>query len=292
MKPEHLYEPPQELRVKLHIYAAGYCKHPEFVTLRGGALHSVKIPALFACIEHPHAGLILFDTGYASQFYNETDSFPFCIYRWITPVVYHEQESAAHRLRSIGLQPEDVTMIIISHFHADHIAGLRDFPNARFLYTEEAYEAVKSLTGLAALRAAFLSGLLPDDFAARSVPIRSNHRVELSTNSAFSSGIDVLGDRSLLAVELPGHARGQIGLLLSTQNYAYLLCADAVWSSRAYRENRAPHPLTRLIVPERKAYKESFDKLVRLHQEYPELRIIPSHCPEVWASWANGAEIL
>ncbi|MNI45679.1 hypothetical protein D3C73_1001170 [compost metagenome] len=104
--------------------------------------------------------------------------------------------------------------------------------------------------------------------------------------------MDVLGDGSLLAVELPGHAIGQIGLLLSTQRHAYLLCADAVWSSRAYREDRAPHPLTRLIVPERKAYKESFDKLVRLHQQYPKLRIVPSHCPEVWADWTKGDDPL
>jgi glyoxylase-like metal-dependent hydrolase (beta-lactamase superfamily II) len=289
---ERLYEPPASLHVKLHVQAAGYCKHPEFVTIRGGALRSVKIPALYACIEHPTAGLILFDTGYATRFYSETNKLPNRLYRWITPVVFKEKDSAGQGLRLLGFSPDDVRAVIISHFHADHIAGLRDFPNAKYYYTQEAYDAVKQLRGLSALRAAFLAGLIPEDFAVRSELIRTDRRIQLSKPSPFSSAMDVLGDGSIVAVELPGHARGQIGLLLSTRQHDYLLCADAVWSSQAYRENRPPHPITGVIAPQRKEYAESFDKLVLLHQQYPKLRIIPSHCSEVWEQWGNGGEPL
>lgn len=251
-------------------------------------MRSVPIPAIFACVEHPTAGLILYDTGYAEYFLKETDNLPNRLYRWITPVVYHQTDSAVHSLQQAGLRAEDVRAIIISHFHADHIAGLRDFPNAEIYYTQEAYDAVKNLRGLRALRAAYLPGLLPPDFAERSKVIQTDRRIPLPHRSGIASAIDIFGDGSILGVELSGHAIGQIGLLLCTEEHDYLLCADAAWSSRAYRENRQPHPVTGLIVPDRRKYADSFSKLVRLHKQYPALRIVPSHCPEVWERWTKG----
>ncbi|UJF34976.1 MBL fold metallo-hydrolase [Paenibacillus hexagrammi] len=275
-------------QVKLRTFAAGYCTHPEWVTIRGGSLRSCRIPALFACIEHPSAGILLWDTGYSERFFAETDQLPNRLYRMLTPVHYSDADSAAKQLRAAGIEPEQVKAVIISHFHADHIAGLRDFPHAAYIYLPEAYEQVKHLKGLAALRRAFLPRLLPDDFAERSRIIDRARQVKLPQGYPFPYAMDVLGDGSLLAVDLPGHADGQIGLLLSTHSHNYLLCADAAWSSRAYRENRPPHPLTGLITPSFKQYANSFNKLVALHRQHPELRIVPSHCPEVWENWIQG----
>ncbi|OXM82923.1 MBL fold metallo-hydrolase [Paenibacillus rigui] len=275
-------------KVKLHLFAAGYCTHPEWVTLRGGGLAVIRIPAIFACIEHPEAGVLLWDTGYAPRFLEETTRLPNRLYRMTTPVGIGSEDSAVRQLADIGIRPEQVKGIIISHFHADHIAGLKDFPEALFYYAAEAYERVCRLRGLAALRRAFLPGLLPDDFLQRSRIIDPCKRVALPAAYPFTHGLDVLGDGSLLAVPLPGHADGQIGLLLSTALRDYLLCADAVWSSAAYRENRPPHPLAGLIMPSRRQYKESFERLVQLHRQVPELRILPSHCPEVWETEVKG----
>ena len=58
--------------VKLYLGAAGYCTHPEFLTLRGGSFRPVRFPAGFACILHPDHGPILLDTGYSSRFFEET----------------------------------------------------------------------------------------------------------------------------------------------------------------------------------------------------------------------------
>ncbi|KEQ27763.1 MBL fold metallo-hydrolase [Paenibacillus tyrfis] len=279
-------------KVKLRLFAAGYCTHPEWVTLRGGSLRSCHIPAIFACIKHPVFGAIVVDTGYSERFIRETNRLPERLYRMITPVVFREEESAVRQLAACGVTPEQVQTVIVTHFHADHVAGLRDFPNATFLYVPEAYNAVKSLRGLAALRRAYLPGLLPESFERRSQPILRDRKVELPADFPFSYGIDVMGDGSLLAVDLPGHADGQIGLLLSTERHDYLLCADAAWSSRAIRENRPPHPLAGLIMPDRRQYRDSFERLVRLHERYPTLRIVPSHCPEIWGKWIRGGEPL
>ncbi|NEW05747.1 MBL fold metallo-hydrolase [Paenibacillus sp. SYP-B3998] len=274
-------------KVKLQLFAAGYCKHPEWVTIRGGKLGTVSIPAIFALIEHPVVGYILWDTGYSERFLKATDRMPNRLYRLITPVSYRSGDSAVKQLQAQGIAPEDIKIVILSHLHADHIAGLRDFPKATFMYVSEAYESVKRLRGLAAVRRAFLPELLPSDFEARTSLIMRDRRVGLPADAPFPYVLDVLGDGSLLAVDLPGHADGQIGLFLSTAHSDYFLCADAAWSREAVQENRPPHALAGVIMPNKEQYKRSFERIVNLHVKCPQLRIIPSHCPEVW-SWIRG----
>ncbi|OWA36019.1 MBL fold metallo-hydrolase [Saccharibacillus sp. O16] len=277
-------------RVGLRIFSTGSCVHPEWVTIRGGSLRSVRIPALFACVEHPQAGPILFDTGYAERFFRETHPFPARLYRMVTPVQFAAGQSAAERLRAAGISPENIRQIIVSHFHADHVAGLQDFPQAEFLYEAEALDSMRSLRGIRAVKRGFLPGLLPGDFDRRARPFAPESRVAvpeaLLPRFPFRRVTDVLGDGSLLAVDLPGHAFGQIGLLLRTERGPVLLCADAAWSAAAYRENRPPSGLAGIIMPDRRAYADSFRALRELHEAFPELTIIASHCPEAERRYA------
>ncbi|RAV01958.1 MBL fold metallo-hydrolase [Paenibacillus sp. YN15] len=264
--------------VELKLLAAGYCRHPEFFTLRGGSWKAVPFPAGFALIRHPDHGYILFDTGYSRRFVEETRRLPQLLYRMITPVTFREEDSAVSQLKRMGIAAEEIGYVVLSHFHADHTAGLRDFPHARFIYKREAYAAVRKLGPLAAVKAGYLSGLLPEDFEARSSFMEDAKPYPLPEAFPFAGGYDLFGDGSLVAVDLPGHAAGQTGLLLRTGHGEYFLCADAVWSSRAFRENRKPHAAARIIMANAGEYEDSFRRLVRLHEEFPQLRIIPSHC--------------
>ncbi|WJH30505.1 hypothetical protein N6H13_07640 [Paenibacillus sp. CC-CFT742] len=108
----------------------------------------------------------------------------------------------------------------------------------------------------------------------------------------FSEVYDLFGDGSLLGVEVSGHAEGMMGILLSTGEQDYFLCADAVWSSRAFREQRRPHALAGIIMSDRSEYRMNFDKLVRLHQQFPEIRIVPSHCMEALNVWGTGGNYI
>ncbi|MFE5321156.1 MBL fold metallo-hydrolase [Paenibacillus sp. NPDC056579] len=279
-----------KVHTRCTVLSGGYCTHKEWVTIQGGSSRTVPFPALFALIEHPRLGPVLFDTGYTERFFQETVRMPYSLYRRMTPVYYTPQDSAAYQLRQRGIEPEDVRIIILSHFHADHIAGLRDFPNAAFVYLQEAYDAVRFRSGWSAVLAGYLPGLLPDDFETRSRPIDESRLAELPPDFPFRRGMDLFGDGSVIAVDVPGHAAGQIGILLSTGSGDIFLCADAVWSSRAFRERRPPHWLAGFIMSSRSEYMKSFDNIVQVHKRYPELQLIPSHCSEVWRSLAQGGD--
>ncbi|MNZ83128.1 N-acyl homoserine lactonase AttM [compost metagenome] len=276
--------------VEMQWSAAGYCSHPEFLTLHGGAWKAVPFPAGFACIRHPRHGYILFDTGYSERFFEETKRLPALLYRLITPVNFSEGDSAVNQLRRMGIEAKDVTYVVLSHFHADHTAGLRDFSHARIIYKREAYDAVRTLGPFAAVKSGYLSGLLPEDFEQRSLYVEEARPHTLPENLPFVSGYDLFGDGSLIAVDVPGHAAGQIGLFLRTASGEHFLCADTVWSSRAYRERRKPHSAARLIMDNYKQYEDSFDRLCRLHQQCPHIAIIPSHCGESLLRWRRGED--
>jgi glyoxylase-like metal-dependent hydrolase (beta-lactamase superfamily II) len=149
-----------------HILDTGHCLAHEHVLIEGGARKEVACHSIVALLGHPQHGWLLWDAGYAPHMLAATEHFPYSLYRLVTPLRLRPELAVAAQLPSLGLTPADVSAIVISHFHADHLAGLQDFPLSRFLALPEAYASVAQRRGLAALRRAFIPSLLPRIFAA------------------------------------------------------------------------------------------------------------------------------
>ena len=101
------------------------------MTRRGAPWRTVRFPSGFAFLHHASEGAVLFDTGYSARFHSETRGFPGSLYAHMTPVHLEDAETAQSQLAAAGISASDVRHVVLSHFHADHIAGLRDFPAAR-----------------------------------------------------------------------------------------------------------------------------------------------------------------
>lgn len=268
----------------VQIFYAGYCTHRESMVIRRGHNKKAKFPALFAHIEHEKYGSILFDTGYSERFFLETAHFPFNIYSKLTPVYLEDNVSAKSILEAEGILPQDIQYIIISHFHADHLGGLMDFEQATFVYNGAAYDSVKGKKGIRALKSGFLPGLLPENFEERSLRLRESMKIDISEAAApFETGYDLFGDKSIVLIDLPGHARGQMGALVTDINRnEYFFIADAAWRSDSFRQLRPPHPIAYLIMDGRHEYMDTLSKLNKLFVRRPELQMIPSHCMEAF----------
>ena len=88
----------------------GTCKLPYgYVLIRGGGRN------------------ILVDCGHDYTAYGKTLSERFGVENWRSP---------ADVLAEIGITPEDITDVIITHAHFDHMGGIRFFPNATFYIQE------------------------------------------------------------------------------------------------------------------------------------------------------------
>ncbi len=249
------------------VLSDGWTAAPAGAVLHGESWREkIRFYAVAFLLRHPEAGPVLVDTGYSSRFFSETKHFPNRLYRMITPVTLTDPEGIAGQLRQHGVAPEEVQHVVITHFHADHIGGLKDFPNALFHCSPAAWDSVKRTKGLDAVRHAFLPGLLPFDIAGRLRWVEE--------------GTDLFGDGAITVLELPGHAAGQIGLrFTASDGTPVLLASDACWHSQAYRENSMPHPVTRLL-NDWGPYRKTLQRLHELHCHEPDLLILPTHCPE------------
>jgi glyoxylase-like metal-dependent hydrolase (beta-lactamase superfamily II) len=271
--------------VNYHLLDTGYCVVAECDVLRGASRQKVECHALVALIEHPTAGWLLWDTGYAPHMLAATSRWPYRLYRLATPLHMRPELAVAAQLGRFGLKPGDIGRVIVSHFHADHIAGLRDFPEAALVAHARAYADVAQRSGLRALQRGFIPELLPPDFARRAELLPSFSGPPLP---ALGPTHDLLGDGSLLLVELPGHARGQIGMLAHTERGRVLFAADGAWFSRSYREVRLPGRVTYAIVDDPAAVKTTLERLRDFSLACPDVLIVPTHCPEIYQSRVMG----
>lgn len=271
--------------MQLHLLDTGYCLASEHHMLRGGARRTIECHALVALLYHPAHGWTLWDTGYAPRMLHAVRSWPFAIYGAMTPLRIRPELAVINQLARFGLVAHDIRRVIISHFHADHIAGLYDFPHAEMIASGAAFESIAGRTDLGALRRAFIPALLPEGFAAQARLLPPFRGPALP---ALGPTHDLFGDRAVRLVALPGHARGQIGALVETERGPVLLAADGCWLSQAYRENRPPHPITRLLVDDWRATVDTIGRLDAFAQARPDVLIVPTHCPEIYARYVHS----
>lgn len=257
----------------------GYCFHPEAMVAQGASWKATVFPSMVALIKHPTKGYILFDTGYANRFNDATQSFPERLYRWLTPMTLPSEENLLTQLQTMGIALDEINYVFISHFHADHIAGLIDFPNAHFVCSREGLQSFYQRKGVRGLIKGYLPALLPDDFENRVSFIEDKIAIPLAKPLLpFSCGYDLFNDGACIAIELPGHAYGHFGLLFHNNDLVNFLIGDACWTEDAYKLGVKPNPLTKLIMSDAEQYHMTLDKLASLYGQNQSIRLIPSHC--------------
>lgn len=114
-------------------------------------------------------------------------------------------------LAATGVRPEQITDVIISHPHGDHVGGLADakgtavFPGARVWFDMAAWAALKANAGAAPLVAAITPHLTP-----------------IPASGAIAPGIR--------AVRIPGHTPGHIGVAIESRGQKLLYIGDTMHS--------------------------------------------------------------
>lgn len=265
------------------VIEAGSCVHVERLVVREGRWRPVRLPVLVGVLRHPVHGVVLFDTGLAPRVRRAAEAWPRSLYPWLIPFSATDRASARTRLLGMGISANEVRTVVLSHFHPDHVGGLRDFPRARIVASKEAWRRVEGAEGWTGLRRGHLPALLPEDFESRLVLVDGT---DDGPYGPFPGTHDLLGDGSLRLIPLPGHAAGHLGLLaeLGDERRVFFV-ADACWVSAGYRRLAAPSRLTRIVTDDHRRQRETLERIHKVWRDDPGLFVVPSHCP----SLAGGA---
>ena len=194
----------------------------------------VTLPVSVYLIEHS-TGLYLIDTGWSR------DISPDGIYDFraacsVLPkhlaALYHPYVppgmTVREQLDERGVSPGDIKAVLITHFDADHVAGLRSVSDAQRIIVpeDEAYWSVRTRYRMRQVR-----------------ELWETVKFERLFYRGFQLGpvnraIDITGDESIMMISLPGHTDGQAGVMVKEGGRYVLIAADSAVSSHNWESMR------------------------------------------------------
>ena len=250
----------------IQTFSCGYCEQYEKFIAKSGKWEKIKFPANAFLIPITD-GFILFDTGYPANFDDYKKEFLVNLYSKILPTNINSRTSCYSQLKTKGININNIKYIFISHFHPDHIGGLKDFKEQKFLCSKNEYNSLRGI------RKNFAELFLPDNFESRAVFIE-----DYEESKIFPEFKSYKIESDIWAVFLPGHTEYQYGIYSKKNNI--LIVADAVWSDRAYTKLEYPCHLAMNIMEDKKLYKETIVKIKSVI-ERENIKVLYSHQEDV-----------
>jgi glyoxylase-like metal-dependent hydrolase (beta-lactamase superfamily II) len=235
---------------------SAFVSAPERLVVRSGGRHPLRFKVRYGVHQHPTAGLVLIDTGYGPRVTEGAGrSLPLRIYASLLRPKLIEELQPTRVLDRLGASTADVAAIVLTHFHADHVAALHLFPKANIYAKAAVLARIRARSRFANLRHGIFDELLPQDLSSRIVDID-----QLPVRPAphgLGEGADLFGDDETLAVDLPGHAEGHFGICFAAQLVPLLYAVDAQWCAAALAPGKAPGLPASLIASDRRALSAS-----------------------------------
>jgi glyoxylase-like metal-dependent hydrolase (beta-lactamase superfamily II) len=272
--------------ITVRLFASGYCEANNYVVNKTGFTHKTRFYAVWALLYFPNIGYVMFDTGYSEAFNKATQLFPERLYRWATPVKISPNQTAKAIIENLDIQVDEIKYVIISHFHADHIAGLKDFPHSQFICSKIAYEEVINLKGFKAVFRGILHQLLPIDFKLR-LKFIEDFADSIFTNKYGMTSFKLFGNSSCTFVTLPGHSKGMLGFIYENKFKSLFYATDASWNYDSFSKGILPLKIVNIFFDSWQEYVETQQKIRMFENENKHFKILLTHCKRTLAHIDN-----
>jgi N-acyl homoserine lactone hydrolase len=143
-------------------------------------------------------------------------------------IVYHLDKSVTSQLAQIGLRPDDIGRVAISHTHGDHIGNVGLFPNSIIVMQRAEYSWIHSPNGS--------NENVNQLMALARTLLGTPKKLQL-----VDGDTNVFGDGSVTLVSTPGHTPGHQSLLVHLRNSGFiLLSGDVAHLEENFEKNIVP----------------------------------------------------
>jgi glyoxylase-like metal-dependent hydrolase (beta-lactamase superfamily II) len=215
--------------------------------------------------------LVLFDTGLDPALVSDPDYISSPIGRFLLKKIFRFQigpnDALDKQLEAINLAAADVSKVVVSHLHFDHIGGIAHTPQAELLVSKDEWRRLKApnperdwiLREHVELPGA---NWQPVEFVPTSDPLLA----------PFGVCYDCMGDGSMILLPTPGHTPGSMSMLVRSSGLPPLLfVGDLTYELEALHNDQVPG------VGDAEQLKASFAKVRELEEALPDLVVLPSH---------------
>jgi glyoxylase-like metal-dependent hydrolase (beta-lactamase superfamily II) len=242
---------------------------------------TAPLPINVYVIEHRDR-LVLFDTGQDRAAITDPGYFPSgpllgSLFR-MAKFEMTAEETLSAQLKDLGYGPGDVSTVVLSHLHGDHIGGLGEVAGAELLVSQAEWDT--------------LSGPWPElaGIMRRHIELPGLrwHQIEMAplhdpALAPFDIGHDLFGDGSLVAIPTPGHTAGSISLIVRRAGKPTLaLVADLTYAADLLEREHMPG------VGNRRVLRRSSAMMNQLRAATPGLVVLPTHDPGAAAALATA----
>lgn len=216
-----------------------------------------EMPVWVWCIQTPH-GNYLIDTGETNDFYlpdhfkEKSENF---VNRRILKIKTVEENNIDRQLLSVGLSPQKIDAVLMTHLHVDHTDGIRFFDKSEFFIPKKDWEKPFGVP----------LSTFPKWF--------KGHEIEYQkSNDPFKECYEF--SKEIKIVSTPGHTFGHQSVLLNVDDFHILFAGDMTFSETQLINRKFGG-----IHLDLKKSKNTIDNILQLADE-TNLIYLPSHDPE------------
>ena len=158
-------------------------------------------------------GPILIDTGLDEVFLNNPNYYDGTPMEGLLYLYLKEEERIPNLLKMAGYKPEDIKLVISTHFHCDHSGGHQYFRETPVLVQKDELTIIDD-----------------DTYSPADCRIKNLHYQVIDGDYQLCDNIRL--------IHTPGHSPGHQSVLINTVNSGYvLLCIDAALTEGIFRNN-------------------------------------------------------